>query len=82
MCVCVCPEECGASLHTVTAGDVYGSYLGESERRLRDAFDAARRDAEGGRTAVVFLDEVRDTHTHTHTHHTTFQFPALLEEWP
>lgn len=46
-------------MHVVSAGDVFGAYLGEAERRLRDAFEAAARDAAAGRVAVVFLDEVR-----------------------
>ncbi|KXZ44591.1 hypothetical protein GPECTOR_65g209 [Gonium pectorale] len=50
--------EVGASLHVVTAARVAGAYTGESERRLREAFAAARSDAEAGRVAVVFLDEV------------------------
>jgi SpoVK/Ycf46/Vps4 family AAA+-type ATPase len=50
--------EAGASLHVVTAGAVFGAYLGESERRLRDAFAAAARDAAAGKPALVFLDEV------------------------
>lgn len=50
--------EAGASLHVVTAGAVFGAFLGESERRLRDAFAAAARDAAAGRPALVFLDEV------------------------
>jgi SpoVK/Ycf46/Vps4 family AAA+-type ATPase len=50
--------EAGAALHVVTAGAVFGAYLGESERRLREAFAAAAKDAARGRPAVVFLDEV------------------------
>jgi SpoVK/Ycf46/Vps4 family AAA+-type ATPase len=50
--------EAGAALHVVTAGAVFGAYLGESERRLRGAFAAAARDAAAGRPALVFLDEV------------------------
>eukprot|EP00854_Cymbomonas_tetramitiformis_P006299 gene6299-7550_t len=33
-------EEAGAALHMLTAGNVFGSYAGESERRVRDAFEA------------------------------------------
>ncbi len=50
--------ECGAALHVLTASDVYGAYVGQSERRLREAFEAAARDARRGKVAVVFLDEV------------------------
>lgn len=46
-------------LHVVSAGDVFGAYMGQSERRLREAFEAAGRDADAGRTALIFLDEVR-----------------------
>ena len=53
------PEEFGAVLHTVTASDIIGAYMGESERRLREVFEAARADAKAGRVVVVFLDEVR-----------------------
>lgn len=51
-------EEAGASLHVVSPGDVFGAFLGESERRLREAFAAAAEEAAQGRTVVVFLDEV------------------------
>jgi len=51
-------EELGASLHVASASDVFGAYLGESEGRLRAVFEAAQRDADEGRMAVVFLDEV------------------------
>ncbi|EFJ47542.1 hypothetical protein VOLCADRAFT_41454, partial [Volvox carteri f. nagariensis] len=50
--------EAGARLHVVTAASVLGPYTGESERRLREAFARAREDADAGRVAVVFLDEV------------------------
>ena len=50
-------EEFGARLHVVTAASVFGAYLGESERRLREAFAAAAADAAAGTPAVVFLDE-------------------------
>ncbi len=46
-------------LHAVTAGDVVGAFVGESERRLREVFERARADADSGHTVVVFLDEVR-----------------------
>ena len=51
-------EELGASLHSITASDVIGAYMGESERRLREVFEAACNDARTGRTVIVFLDEV------------------------
>jgi SpoVK/Ycf46/Vps4 family AAA+-type ATPase len=53
------PAEFGASLHPVTAASVFGAYLGESEKRLREAFEAAAdAAAAGGKLAIVFLDEV------------------------
>ncbi|WIA09999.1 hypothetical protein OEZ85_010211 [Tetradesmus obliquus] len=51
-------EEFNAVLHSVTPGSVFGAYLGESERRLREVFEAAAADAAAGRLVVVFLDEV------------------------
>ncbi|KAL6754073.1 P-loop containing nucleoside triphosphate hydrolase protein [Haematococcus lacustris] len=51
-------EEVGAKLHLLSPAQVFGSYLGESERRLRAAFEAAARDAQQGHTALMFLDEV------------------------
>lgn len=59
-------EEAGAALHVVGAADVFGAYMGEAERRLRGVFDAAARDAAGGKVAVVFLDEVRGDHDVDH----------------
>ncbi|GBF97186.1 hypothetical protein Rsub_10047 [Raphidocelis subcapitata] len=49
--------EFGASLHTITAPSVFGAFVGESERRLRDAFASAASEAAEGGLAVVFLDE-------------------------
>lgn len=45
-------------LHSITPGSVFGAYLGESERRLRDSFEAAAAQAAAGQLALVFLDEV------------------------
>jgi SpoVK/Ycf46/Vps4 family AAA+-type ATPase len=45
-------------LHSVTPGSIFGAYLGESERRLREVFEAAAADAAAGRLVIVFLDEV------------------------
>ncbi|KAG2494237.1 hypothetical protein HYH03_007592 [Edaphochlamys debaryana] len=50
--------EAGAALHVLTSSRVVGAFTGESERRLREAFAAAQADADAGRVAVVFLDEV------------------------
>ena len=43
--------------------------MGESERRLREVFEAARADARSGRTVVVFLDEVRNKTNSIIYHH-------------
>ena len=51
-------EQC-AVVHAVNAAGVFGSYLGESEGKLRAVFEAAQADADAGHVAVVFLDEVR-----------------------
>lgn len=50
--------ECGAAMHLVTAASIVGAFTGESERRLRDVFAAANKDAEAGQLVVIFLDEV------------------------
>ena len=62
--------EFGATLHTVTASSVFGAYTGESERRLREAFEKAAEPADAGvmhdgsgtlpplPPAVLFLDEL------------------------
>ncbi|CAI5461680.1 unnamed protein product [Closterium sp. Yama58-4] len=46
-------RECNAHLFTVTSSSIFGAYAGESERRLRDVFDAAR----GGNEGDVGLEE-------------------------
>ncbi len=63
----VASEFC-ATLHTVTASSVFGAYTGESERRLREAFEKAAEPGEGAGQysressppppAVLFLDEL------------------------
>lgn len=51
--------ECGAAVFEVTAASIVGAYVGESERRLREAFEAARAAARvAGAPCIVFLDEV------------------------
>lgn len=48
-------------LHSITPGSIFGAYLGESERRLREVFEAAAAEAaaaDGGRLVIVFLDEI------------------------
>lgn len=51
-------DEFGAVLHTITPGSVFGAYLGESERRLRETFASAAAEAAAGKLVIVFLDEV------------------------
>lgn len=52
-------RETAAALHRIDPGDVIGSMLGESERRLRERFAEARAAAAGdpSRPVVIFLDE-------------------------
>jgi SpoVK/Ycf46/Vps4 family AAA+-type ATPase len=42
----------------VSAVSVARAYLGESERRLRELFAEAEAEAQKGRVAVVFMDEI------------------------
>jgi SpoVK/Ycf46/Vps4 family AAA+-type ATPase len=56
--VAVAAEEFGALLHVITPGAVFGAYLGESERRLREEFEAAAAQAAEGQVVIVFLDEI------------------------
>ncbi|KAL4433563.1 hypothetical protein ABPG75_000004 [Micractinium tetrahymenae] len=51
-------RQCGAVVHLVTAASIVGAFTGESERRLREAFAAATKDAARGRCVVILLDEV------------------------
>ncbi|KAK9812818.1 hypothetical protein WJX72_004297 [[Myrmecia] bisecta] len=51
-------QEFGALVHSVSAASIFGAYTGESEQRLREAFEAAHADAAAGRPTVVFLDEI------------------------
>lgn len=51
-------KECGARIHSLASSDVFGAYIGESEKRLRDVFDSAKKDALSGYVAVIFMDEV------------------------
>lgn len=52
-------RETAAALHRIDPGDVIGSMLGESERRLRERFAEARAAAaeDPSRPVVIFLDE-------------------------
>jgi len=50
--------ESGARLRVVSSGDVFGAYAGESEKRLRDAFDEAQTDAKNGIPTVIVIDEL------------------------
>lgn len=58
MCARLPAAEFGAELHVVTPGAVFGAYLGESERRLRDVFQTAEDQAAAGALVIIFLDEV------------------------
>ena len=46
--------ELGARFHSVTLADVLDMFIGNSERHLRDVFDAARRNV----PCVLFFDEI------------------------
>lgn len=46
-----------AQLYYVNAGDVVGSHLGATERRLRDTFRIAHQAAHT-KTVVIFIDEI------------------------
>jgi transitional endoplasmic reticulum ATPase len=46
--------ECGAKFHNVAITDVLDMYIGESERKLHEIFEMARRTA----PSVVFFDEI------------------------
>jgi SpoVK/Ycf46/Vps4 family AAA+-type ATPase len=46
--------ELGAHFHAIGLNDVLDAFLGESERKLHEAFATARRD----RPALLFLDEI------------------------
>ena len=52
--------ELNAIVHLVTSGSIIGSFVGESERKLREAFDEAHRDAAANphRPVILFLDDV------------------------
>jgi SpoVK/Ycf46/Vps4 family AAA+-type ATPase len=46
--------ECGARFYNVSVSDILDMYIGESERKLHEIFEQARRSA----PAVLFFDEV------------------------
>jgi SpoVK/Ycf46/Vps4 family AAA+-type ATPase len=50
--------EADAAVVEVTGASVARAYLGESERRLRELFAEAEVEAQRGRIAVVFIDEI------------------------
>eukprot|EP00210_Caulerpa_lentillifera_P000969 g935.t1 len=63
------PPGCGKTLMTkvfqslvdkkvVSATSVFGSYLGESEKNLRDIFDKAIEGRSQGKTTILFFDEI------------------------
>jgi SpoVK/Ycf46/Vps4 family AAA+-type ATPase len=54
-------KECNASIHTITAASIFGAYTGQSERRLREVFEAAQLEAESEGTnypVIIFIDEI------------------------
>ena len=51
-------EECGATLIGLTPSSVFGAFVGETEKKLREIFLAADELVEQGRSVVLFFDEV------------------------
>ncbi|CAL5229922.1 g13347 [Coccomyxa viridis] len=51
-------EQYGVLVRTVTPATVYGAYTGESEKRLREAFEEAREQANRQQPTIIFLDEL------------------------
>lgn len=62
VCLATLPSLAAQANHAVcrveSPAPIHCFFSGESERRLRDAFAAATRDARSGRPVVIFLDEV------------------------
>jgi SpoVK/Ycf46/Vps4 family AAA+-type ATPase len=50
--------EASARIISITAATIVGAYLGESERRLREAFEGAQAASRRGERCFIFLDEV------------------------
>jgi SpoVK/Ycf46/Vps4 family AAA+-type ATPase len=54
-------KECNASIHTITAASIFGAFTGQSERRLREVFEAAQLEAESegnNHPVIIFIDEI------------------------
>lgn len=56
-------KECNASIHTITAASIFGAYTGQSERRLREVFEAAQLEAtnqseDNSHPVIIFIDEI------------------------
>ncbi|KAL0051736.1 hypothetical protein WJX82_001191 [Trebouxia sp. C0006] len=76
--------EFDAEVHEISAASVFGAYTGESERKLREAFEAAEATAKSGRAAVIFLDEVdalcpRRDSQHQHEARVVAQLLTLMD---
>lgn len=50
--------EAGATLLTVSSGDIAGAYAGESEKRLRKVFERARKQIKRRLPCVIVIDEL------------------------
>ncbi|QDZ23516.1 P-loop-containing nucleoside triphosphate hydrolase [Chloropicon primus] len=51
-------REVGAHLCTLSPSSVFGSFVGESEKKVRDIFEAADDLVESGKSVVLFFDEI------------------------
>ncbi|CAK0784245.1 hypothetical protein CVIRNUC_007449 [Coccomyxa viridis] len=51
-------KEFGFTVRTITPACVYGAYTGESEKQLREAFEAAHKQAQKQHPTLIFLDEL------------------------
>lgn len=79
-------KEFNASVHLITAGRIMGSYMGESERNLREKFRIAYEEAEASPNVpvVIFLDDVdtlcpQRTHGQHHEARVVGQLLTLLD---
>jgi len=77
----VLANETDAFFIHISGPEIIGSYVGESEAKLRHLFDAARKNA----PAIVFLDEVeaiaekREEAEHSHERRLVAQLLALMD---
>ena len=51
-------KEFSASICSLTPSNVFGSFVGESEKKIREIFEAADALVEKGRTVILFFDEI------------------------